>query len=94
MVPSASKRWRPPVRAIRTAAEPNVLNYPYGPLVRLLLLTGQRVSEAAGARWSEIDLDLARDYPEFTYEGSKTAYRAAGAECSGATQKPTPVCRE
>jgi integrase len=32
------------------------LGYPYGPVVRLLMLTGQRESEVAGARWSEIDL--------------------------------------
>jgi integrase len=32
------------------------LGYPFGPLVRLLILTGQRVSEVAEARWSEIDL--------------------------------------
>jgi integrase len=31
-------------------------DYPYGPLVRLLILTGQRRDEIAGARWSEIDL--------------------------------------
>ncbi|MES9963573.1 MAG: tyrosine-type recombinase/integrase [Candidatus Sedimenticola sp. 20ELBAFRAG] len=29
----------------------------FGPLVRLLLLTGQRRSEAAGMRWTELDLD-------------------------------------
>jgi integrase len=31
--------------------------YPFGPLYRLLLLTGQRKSEVAGARWREIDLE-------------------------------------
>jgi integrase len=30
--------------------------YPYGPLIRMLILTGQRRSEVADARWSEIDL--------------------------------------
>src|SRR5262249_12670505 len=30
--------------------------YPYGPLYRLLLLTGLRLGEACGARWSEFDL--------------------------------------
>jgi integrase len=29
--------------------------YPYGPLVRALVCTGQRLSEIAEARWSEID---------------------------------------
>jgi integrase len=33
------------------------MGYPYGPLLRLLLITGQRKSEVAGARWSECDLD-------------------------------------
>ena len=32
------------------------LGYPFGPLFRLLLLTGQRKSEIGNARWSEIDL--------------------------------------
>jgi integrase len=31
--------------------------YPYGPLVKMLILTGQRRDEVAGARWSEVDLD-------------------------------------
>ena len=33
------------------------LGYPYGPLVGLLLLTGQRKAEVAEARWKEFDLD-------------------------------------
>jgi integrase len=33
------------------------LGYPYGPLFRLLLLTGQRRSEVGDARWSEFDFD-------------------------------------
>jgi integrase len=32
-------------------------SYPYGPIVRMLILTGQRLNEIARARWSEIDLD-------------------------------------
>jgi integrase len=32
------------------------LGYPYAPLFRMLALTGQRKSEVAEARWSEIDL--------------------------------------
>lgn len=31
------------------------LGYPFGPLVQLLILTGQRRSEVAGLRWEEID---------------------------------------
>jgi integrase len=33
------------------------LNYPMQPLLRLMLLTGQRRSEVANAQWSEFDLD-------------------------------------
>lgn len=43
------------LRAAWSAGES--LGYPYGPLFRLLILTGARKSEIAEARWSEIDLD-------------------------------------
>ena len=33
--------------------------YPFGPLVHLLVLTGQRREEVAGMRWSEIDVSAA-----------------------------------
>jgi integrase len=33
------------------------LGYPYGPVIRLLVLSGQRVNECAGMSWNEIDLD-------------------------------------
>ena len=33
------------------------IGWPFGPLVRLLLLSGQRREEVAGARWTEFDLD-------------------------------------
>jgi integrase len=45
----------PEIAALWHAAEK--LEYPFGPLYRLLLLTGARRSEVAGMRWSEIDLD-------------------------------------
>src|SRR5262249_30308779 len=32
------------------------MGYPWGPLFRLILLTGTRKTEAAGARWREFDL--------------------------------------
>jgi integrase len=41
------------LRAIWDAAES--MGYPYGPLIRLLILTGQREREIAGMRWSEVD---------------------------------------
>jgi len=33
------------------------LSYPYGPLYRILALTGLRLGEVCGARWSEFDLE-------------------------------------
>src|SRR5258708_5211402 len=43
------------LRALWHASEK--LGYPYGPFYRLLVLTGQRKSEVAGARWREFDLE-------------------------------------
>ena len=31
--------------------------YPFGPLFRILIFSGQRLNEVAGVKWSEIDLD-------------------------------------
>jgi integrase len=42
------------LRALWQASE--TIGDPFGPLYRLLLLTGARKSEVAGARWSEFDL--------------------------------------
>jgi integrase len=42
------------LRVLWKATEPQ--GYPYGPLFRIIALTGVRVSEAAGARWREFDL--------------------------------------
>ncbi|WP_340255732.1 tyrosine-type recombinase/integrase [Roseobacter sp. HKCC-CH-9208] len=42
------------LRAVWQAAEQ--LGYPFGPMTQLLILTGQRRAEVAGALWSEIDL--------------------------------------
>jgi integrase len=36
------------------------LGYPFGPIVQLLMLTGQRRSEVAGMTWSELDLAAER----------------------------------
>jgi len=35
----------------------DVIGYPFGLIVQLLLLSGQRRDEVAGLRWSELDLD-------------------------------------
>ncbi len=34
--------------------------YPFGPLLRILTLTGQRLNEVAGVSWKEINLDAAK----------------------------------
>ena len=43
------------LRAVWNAAEATA--YPYGPFIKLVVLTGARKSEAAEATWSEFDLD-------------------------------------
>jgi integrase len=43
------------LRALWKGAE--ALGYPFGSVVKLLMLTGQRRSEVAEAQWSEFDLD-------------------------------------
>ena len=35
----------------------DVLGYPFGPMIKLLILTGQRRDEVAGLTWSELDFD-------------------------------------
>jgi integrase len=46
------------LRALWLAAEE--MAYPFGPLIKLLVLTGQRRSEVAEARWAEFDLEARR----------------------------------
>ena len=46
-------------RRDQTRAKDDPLGYPYGPLFKLLILTGQREREVSEVRWSEIDLDNA-----------------------------------
>jgi integrase len=43
------------IRLLWAATE--TMGYPYGPMFRMLLLTGQRLREVSDARWSEFDLD-------------------------------------
>ena len=43
------------VRSIWAALD--ALPYPFGPCLKLTLLTGQRRTEVAGMRWSDVDLD-------------------------------------
>jgi integrase len=47
----------PELRAVWKAGE--TMGYPFGDVIRLLILTGQRKSEVAEAIWSEFDLDKA-----------------------------------
>jgi integrase len=51
----ARKRWlkKDEIKAVWAATDQ--LGYPFGPFVKLLLLTGQRRSEVANMRWDEID---------------------------------------
>jgi integrase len=46
------------IRAVWVACHD--LGWPFGPLIRLLLLTGQRKGEVATMRWRDLDLDAAR----------------------------------
>jgi integrase len=51
----ARKRWldKSEIKAVWSAADH--AGYPFGPFVKMLLLTGQRRSEVANMRWDEID---------------------------------------
>ncbi|MFN0219926.1 MAG: tyrosine-type recombinase/integrase [Hyphomicrobium sp.] len=62
----------------------SVLGYPYGPIVQLLMLTGQRRGEIAGLRWSYIDqekrlitlpADLVKNSREHTFAYGDLAAR-------------------
>ena len=44
------------IRDARTLDSAEHLGYPSGPLTRLLMLTGARLNEVAGARWQEFDM--------------------------------------
>ena len=35
----------------------DTVGYPFGPFIKLLLLTGFRRNEIAGLQWSEVDID-------------------------------------
>jgi integrase len=52
------------------------LGYPYGPLYRLLLLTGLRLGEVCGAHWSEFDLERR----EWTIPGVRMKKTKGGAK--------------
>jgi integrase len=52
------------------------LGYPYGPYYRLLLLTGVRVNEMAGARWTEFQPEMRRLLREATKVGKPIDWSA------------------
>jgi integrase len=62
------------LRALWRATER--MKYPHGPLYRMLLLTGLRLGEICGARWSEFDLERR----EWTIPGSRMKKTRAGAK--------------
>lgn len=45
----------PELRAVWQAA--SVMEYPFGPMIQMLILTGQRLVEVSGACWPEIAID-------------------------------------
>ena len=45
------------IKRVWDAAE--LMGFPFGPFIRMLMLTGQRRTEVAGMRWPDIDLDAA-----------------------------------
>jgi integrase len=51
--------WKATLQQGHPDAPAALRNYPFGALVEVLLLTGQRLREIADARWSEIDLKAA-----------------------------------
>ena len=48
-----------PIELERVYQACDQLEYPFGPLYKVLLLTGQRLNEVAGMSWTEIDFDNA-----------------------------------
>ena len=59
--PAAPKQDMPatPAGAVDDVLLPAVANLPIGPFVTFVALTGCRVGEAAGLRWSDVDLEAA-----------------------------------
>ena len=48
-----------PIELERVYQACDQLEYPFGPLYKILLLTGQRLNEVAGMSWTEVDFDNA-----------------------------------
>jgi integrase len=59
------------------------MSYPWQPMLRLLLLTGMRKNEAAGLRWSEVDLERgAVTVPPERYKTGQTFVLPLSAEAA------------
>ncbi len=54
---AARDRWLSMEEVVRVWNAAGLLGYPFGPFVRLLLLTGQRRTEVASMRWDALDLE-------------------------------------
>jgi integrase len=57
---AATGTYTPPKEGqtrVRYNKPPPELGYPFGPIVRLLILTGQREREVGGMMWSEVDFE-------------------------------------
>ena len=66
--------------------------YPYGALFRMLVLTGQRKSEVAEARWSEFDLVKKQwAIPRERMKADAAHMRSAHRRSDGDPQKPAAL---
>lgn len=54
---AARDRWLEMGEAVRVWNAAALVGYPFGPFVRMLLLTGQRRTEVASMRWDSLDLE-------------------------------------
>jgi len=67
------------LKAVWNAAE--AYGHPFGPLVRILILTGQRLRQVAGMRWDEID----------GLDGDTPLWRIPGGRMKGKREHELPL---
>ena len=72
------------------------IGYPLGDIVKLLILTGQRLNEIARLKWDEVDLDFGVDHHQGRTdevaeeaEGRRTTRGTVGTDGTVATQGDT-----
>ncbi len=76
------------LRAVWHAAE--LMGFPYGPLFRLLILTGQREREVSDMSWSEVNFDQALwTIPAIRMKGAR-AHEIPLAHAAAALLQPLP----